>query len=265
MNIHLVVIDPQVDFCDSGGALYVTGADEDIKRLSGAVTRLKDSINRIHCTLDNHHLADIAHPLWWKDRSGDHPEPFTIIEADALESGEWTTANPDAQARSFDYVRQLAANDRYPLCIWPPHCLIGSPGANVMPELFQAFREWEADRHGIVNFITKGSNPWTEHYSAVQADVPDPSDPGTLLNTSFIRALEEADLILLTGEAGSHCVANTARDIAVNFTDASSISKLVLLEDATSPVPGFENFQTDFIKDLTDRGMQLSTTAEILG
>jgi hypothetical protein len=44
--------------------------------------------------------------------------------------------------------------------------------------------------------VTKGSNMFTEHY-AVFADVPDPKDPSTQLNTPFI---EEADVIIFSGE-----------------------------------------------------------------
>ena len=69
---------------------------------------------------------------------------------------------------------------------------------------------------------------------------------------------------LFAGEAGSHCLANTVRDIANNFGDDSYVRRLVLLEDATSPVPGFEAFQTDFIREMRGRGMQITTTNDFL-
>ena len=108
--------------------------------------------------------------------------------------------------RALTYVQTLAKNGRYPLCIWPPHCLIGSPGHAVMPELFAALLDWE-QRFALVDYVTKGSNIWTEHYSAVQADVPDPADPGTQINTALIQTLLKADMIAVAGEAGSHCLA----------------------------------------------------------
>ena len=74
----------------------------------------------------------------------------------------------------------------------------------------------------------------------------------------------EADLVAIAGEAGSHCLANTVRDIARNFGNTSYIKRLVLLEDATSPVPGFERFQSDFVKEMTAQGMQISTTRDFL-
>jgi nicotinamidase-related amidase len=111
--------------------------------------------------------------------------------------------------------------------------------------------------------VTKGSNLWTEHYSAVQADVPDPEDPDTQLNMRLIETLQEADEIILAGEARSHCLANTVLDIANNFGE-ENIKKMVLLEDGTSDVPGFENLGEDFVKEMKGRGMRISTTTDYL-
>jgi nicotinamidase/pyrazinamidase len=263
-KVHLMIIDPQIDFCDPNGALYVRGAENDIRRLSAMIRRIANRLDDIHITLDSHRLIDVAHPVFWKDSSGHSPAPFTIITAADVESGRWAPVLPGLYRRMLTYVKSLEANGRYPLCIWPPHCLIGSQGHGVMPELHQALLDWEKQRFGMVDYVTKGSNPWTEHYSAVCADVPDPSDPDTQINTRLIQTLMEADILAVAGEAGSHCLANTVRDIAKNFGDDSYIKRLVLLEDATCPVPGFEKFQSDFIQEMTSRGMKISTTCDFL-
>jgi nicotinamidase/pyrazinamidase len=150
------------------------------------------------------------------------------------------------------------------LCIWPPHCLIGSKGHTVYQPLYEALCNWETNEFGSVNYITKGSNYHTEHYSAITADVPDPNDYSTSLNTDFLDIVIKADIILLAGEASSHCLANTVRDADKYFSDSSFIKKLVLLTDATSPVTGFENLADDFIKDMKAKGMQTSTTVDFL-
>lgn len=264
MKVHGLIIDPQEDFCNpKTGALYVTGAEADMSRLSAMIRRIRTKIDDIHVTLDSHHTVDIAHPIWWKDSTGKHPDAFTIISKADLDAGRWTTTQPGAYRRSYEYVESLEKHGRYPLCVWPYHCLIGSQGHAVVPELFAALKEWESE-FAVVDYVTKGSNIWTEHYSAVQADVPDPSDPSTQINTRLIQTLTEADIIFVAGEAGSHCLANTVRDVANNFGDDSYVKKLVVLTDATSPVPGFEKFQDDFIREMTARGMQLSTTTDFL-
>jgi len=146
--------------------------------------------------------------------------------------------------------------------------LIGSWGYGVVPELFESFIKWEED-FALIDYVTKGSNFWTEHYSAVQADVPDPEDPSTQLNTGLIETLQTSDIILLAGEARSHCLANTVRDIADNFGE-ENIKKMVLLQDATSDVPDppgttmFTDIGEQFVSDMMARGMQVSTTEEFL-
>jgi nicotinamidase-related amidase len=263
-KVDLVIIDPQNDFCDPSGALSVPGAMEDMTRVSTLINRMGDRIHDIHVTLDTHHFVDIAHPIFWKNSSGKHPDPFTIITKESIKSGEWFTSLPSQQKRAEVYVEKLELNGKYPLCIWPPHCLIGTWGNNILPVLNDALIRWEQEQFANIDFVTKGSNPFTEHYSAIKADVPDQGDNTTQINTEFIKTLMDVDCIVVAGEAGSHCLANTVRDIAEEFGDDSYVKKIVLLTDGTSPVTGFENLQDSFIQDMVVRGMQLSTTVDFL-
>ncbi len=262
MQVQLLVIDPQIDFCDPHGALSVAGADQDMARLARMIERLAPRLDQIHVTLDSHHLVDIAHPIFWQDDSGNSPAPFTIISAEDVVFGRCTAAQPEARERAAAYVQALARHGRYPLCIWPPHCLIGSRGHAVLPVLFDALMDWEK-RYALVDYVQKGSNIYTEHYSAIQADVPDPADPSTQVNTALVNTLKQADILAVAGEAGSHCVANTVRDLA-QFGDDRLLSKIVLLRDAVSPVAGFQAFEDNFIAEMAARGMQVSTTTDFL-
>jgi nicotinamidase/pyrazinamidase len=263
VKAQLLIIDPQIDFCDPKGALFVKGADDDMKRAAKMVTRISDKLDDIHVTLDTHRYVDIAHPIYWKDSKGVHPNPFTIISAKDVSDGVWTPSIPSLYKRGLEYVKTLEKNGRYPLCIWPPHCLLGSWGHNVVPVLWDALTEWEKGL-AQVDYVTKGSNPHTEHYSIFQADVPDPQDPSTQLNTRLVQTIMDADIIGVLGEASSHCLANSVTDLANAFGDDKFIQKLVLITDATSPVTGFENLQDDFIKKMTARGMQTATTSDFL-
>lgn len=261
-KIELLIIDPQNDFCDPKGALYVAGAENDMDRLAKMVSRIGSKLADIHVTLDSHHLVDIAHPIFLINSKGEHPGPFTIISNDDVKNGVWRATNPQFQKRLEEYVQSLADNGRYPLCIWPPHCLIGSWGYSVFPVLFDELLKWEQS-FAMVDYVTKGSNLWTEHYSAVQADVPDPQDPSTQLNMPLIETLARADIILLAGEARSHCLANTVKDIANNFGE-DNIKKMYLLTDCTSDVTGFEKFGEDFVTEMVSRGMNLTTSIDFL-
>lgn len=264
-RVEMLIIDPQNDFCNPKGSLFVTGADRDSKRLAALLTRISSMIYDIHVTLDTHHWYDIAHPGFWRDNKGSNPQPFTQISVDDVEQNVWMPVDPRKEMRAYalDYVKTLRDNNRYQLCVWPVHCLIGTAGNNVVEPIQKALAQWEKENTAMVNYVTKGSNYKTEHYSALQADVPDPADPATMLNTRLIQTLEQADIIALSGQALSHCVANTIRDIADNFGE-ENIQKLVLLEDTTSAVPGFEHLAETFMDEMTARGMQTANSKNFL-
>lgn len=259
----LLIIDPQNDFCIANGpggekgALVVGGADADMNRLADFITKNEKRIGDINCTLDSHDPIHIAHPIFWVNSRGDNPPPFTLITVDDVKNGVWRAVYPSLQKRAQSYVESLAKNGRYVLCIWPPHCLIGSWGASVVPSVHNSLTRWAVKKFNKVNWVTKGSNFMTEHYSGVMADVPDDNDVTTKLNTGLLDILSNYDEILLAGEALSHCLANTVTDIATQFGD-SQIKKFTLLTDCSSSVGGFEKLGKDFVLNMSKRGMRLS-------
>jgi len=235
IRTHLLLIDPQIDFTDPSGSLYVNGANDDMKRLAAFIKKNKAKLFDIHVTLDSHHVFQVFHPLFWKDTNGKHPAPFTRITQDDIEKGTWTPSIPAMRDRALEYVKTLASNNRYQLIIWPEHCLIGSRGTQVLPELFEALTEWEKESIGMVDYVTKGSNLYTEHYSAVKAEVPDPADASTQLNQQLIDLLTEADVILVAGEALDYCVYNTLKDIISAF-GPDNAKKIKIMKDCTSAI-----------------------------
>lgn len=267
-RVCLIVIDPQNDF--TSGSLTVPGAADDMSRLSKMVRKYDEEIVDIQITMDSHYRVHIAHARSWLDKKGNHPTPIFLHKGNTVPTfltlqmaldGEYRANNPGFQDRYIDYLTQLKDNDRYQLMIWPEHCIIGSPGQNICPDFYDAISGWEAKHYGIAQRTTKGSNPFTEHYSALMADVVDPDDESTRLNTDFIDIIKEYDVILGAGEALSHCYANTFRDIFREL-GADQVKKFVLLKDATSSVPGCEQMGQDFIDEFTadPYGMQVSTT-----
>ena len=287
-KIHLLAIDCQADFCDPRGSLFVPGADQDMVRAANLIDRLSDKIDDIHATLDSHRFIDVAHPIMHVNSDGAHPNPFTIISADDYDNGTWRCTNPNWQTRMVDYVHKLEENGRYPLCIWPPHCIIssvkqveamdkdGNPiivngeklmvdfcGHSIVYPVSQAFLRWEENNFATVDYQVKGSNILTENYSVLKADVPDPADPNTQLNTELLGTLEQADEILVLGEALSHCVANTLYDIANEFSD-EHVKKIILLTDCSSNVPGFESNGEELVNNMVARGMRTATSVDYL-
>ena len=277
-NIQLLVIDPQNDFCDlpaswcppnpvSGKAmapaLPVAGAHADMLRLAGLIRRAGAAISGITVTLDSHHRFDIAHPTFWQTGAGDGVAPFTPITASQLRSGEFIPKDKAMLPKALAYADELARRGRYSLMVWPVHCEMGSWGHNVHAAVKAAYNDWEDSRQGVVRKVCKGDNPWTEHYSALQAEVPDPDDAATQLNLPLIASLDQADMILIAGEASSHCVRATAEDLADHLPSGRP-GKIVLLTDCMSPVAGFEAQHRAFLGDMAGRGVLASSCAQIL-
>ena len=264
LNVHLICIDDQNDFTNPNGSLFVPGADENVKRIARMVERIPDKISEIHLTMDSHRKFDISHPMFWVDANGNRPGKFQLITVKDVEEGRWRPYMVSHRKRALKYLTELERGGRYPHVVWPEHCLIGDEGHNINPVLAAAVHMWEDKRFAMPDVVTKGSNPWTEHFSAVQAEVPDPEDPSTQINRVLIETLEQADMVLWTGEALSHCLAHTFRDTIKNFANKEHIKKMVLLTDASSSVAGFENLGNDFVRDMTAIGMRLDTTTSIL-
>lgn len=279
MKAHLVVIDPQNDFME-GGALAVPGATADMQRTAALIDRIGPKLQQIHVTLDSHQLIDIAHPAFWRDQDGNQPAPMTIITARVIKDGTWrprlprVKGVPDLRQYAIDYATTLESAGQYALMIWPPHCLIGQPGHNVQSDLAAALDRWSAARVRSIDFVTKGTNPLTEHYGALMAEVPMAQDPTTQLNGRFLDMLQRADQIAVAGEASSHCVKATVEQVADTIGE-EHIGKFVLLTDCMSPVPAINNpdgsvlvdfpaIADQFIKDMVARGMQVSTSTDWL-
>ena len=271
---HLLLIDAQNDFCDLPAsvhgtpALPVPGANADLQRVADLVRRGADALDAIVLTLDSHHRHDIAHPGFWQTGDGAAVAPFTPITAAQVRAGQFRPrdAQPTTHNRVLAYLDALEAGGRHTLMVWPVHCEVGTWGHQLHAGVREACAAWELRRHRASHVVFKGLNPWTEHYSALQAEVPDPDDADTGLNRALIRRLDAAPRLLIAGEAGSHCVRATVEHLVAHLPDPSParLARLTLLTDAISPVAGFEAVQADFLADMARRGVRLATCADAL-
>ncbi|WP_341678059.1 cysteine hydrolase [Niveibacterium sp. SC-1] len=282
LKVQLLVIDPQNDFCDlpegwlppdplhadartqSGiqPALPVAGAHADMQRLAGFVREAGAALDAITLTLDSHHRVGIERPTFWRKGDGGAVDPFTTITAADVRTGRFAPRHPAHRERVLAYLDTLEAAGRYTLMVWPVHCEIGTWGYAVHAGLQAAYNEWEVARGTQVHKVLKGSNPWTEHYSALMAEVPDPADPHTQLNRALVGRLAAADLLIVAGEAGSHCVKATVEHY-VQQVPAALASRIVLLTDCISPVGGFEAQYRKFLDDMRARGVRVASSQEI--
>ena len=276
-RVQLLVIDPQNDFCDlpeawqgtdpASGArlvpsLAVHGAHADMQRLAKFIAAQGRALDAITVTLDSHQRHDIGHPGFWQTQDGGAVAPFTQITAAQLQAGAFRPRQKAALPRVRSYLRVLERQGRYTHMVWPVHCEIGSWGHAVHAEVQAACAAWQLQRQRAASTVFKGMNPWTENYSALQAEVPDPADPSTQLNTRLLAALGTADVLLVAGQASSHCVRATTEHLLEHLPGGRP-ERVVLLTDCMSPVAGFEAQHQAFLAAAQAQGVQLADSSQI--
>jgi nicotinamidase-related amidase len=252
----LLIIDMQNDFCLPDGALYVAGAEKDAGRLGKFIIRYSEIIDHIIMTQDNHNVVDISHPVFWEDKHGNPPPPFTGISTRDVELGIWRPRFEKGKAR--EYIQKLEQQGEFPHTIWPEHCIIGSRGAAIVDEIMEPVKAWA--RNGkFYELVIKGTNPLTEHFGALMANIPVWGSPETQLNIQLAYTLRSFDAILIAGEAKSHCVATTIKQM-VNI--GGFAEKLVILEDCMSNVTGFETIASSIYENAKINGARFTSSTE---
>ncbi len=255
--LGLFVIDPQNDFCDPKGSLFVPGASEDMARLHAWARPRIDDFATMIVSMDQHHVWDISHPSFWRDADGARPAPFTQITPEDLEKGLWRPDLSALMSKIAGYLKSLKELGRYSHTIWPEHCLVGSWGANLCAPIFELCKEFESRRQRPVTYFMKGLNANTEHFSVVKAEVPNPEDGHTMVNQELLKIVADPALddVYVAGEALSHCVAATIEDLLDEAPQLAA--KLVLVRNATSAVPGFEEQAREKLASFEARGVRM--------
>jgi len=258
-KITLLIIDAQFDFCDPQGALYVPGAEQDIERLVRLIRRATDRIGHVVATLDTHPVLDIAHPSFWKNATGQSPPPFTAISSADIEKGTWV---PRFEADYVShYVHTLEAQGEFQHFIWPEHCLAGTRGAALIDPLAKALQEWSHRTQRNYQTVIKGEHPLAEHFGVFRAQIPVPGSPETDLNQPLLDQLAQNDEIWIAGEARSHCVATSLRQI-MKYAPAL-IPKVVLLTDCMSDVTGLGYLADPIYAEAREAGVRFILSTEL--
>jgi nicotinamidase-related amidase len=268
--IHFLGIDLQKDFCFPAGSLYVggqsgRGAIDDNVRIAEFIYRNLGVIDDITLTLDTHYPYQIFFPSFLLDENGNHPAAHTSISVADVKAGRyhvnpavatWVAGNADpGQVMTFmenqllHYVEMLAASGKYELYMWPFHCLLGSAGhalAGVVDEA-RLFHALTRGRQSLLEI--KGGHPLTENYSVFKPEVITRYDGKPLtqgVNTELMHKLTDADMLIIAGQAASHCVKSSIDDLLDDLLkrDRSLAEKIYILEDCTSAVvvPGLVDY-----------------------
>lgn len=262
----LLIIDPQVDFHERGN-LAVAGATKDSEKIIDLIKRAPPTA--IYVSLDTHTPNHIGHAGFWSPT----PNPFTAFSVKdgkimGSDNIEYTPVRAELQGWAVKYVTELTGKKgprSFTPLIWPTHCLEDQPGHAVYAPLKAALDAYSL-AGGKLEYHIKGQNEAAEMYSIFQAEVPSPPEiysgkftktasslnstkdttDHAYLNTSFNNELynklmAHGTQIVICGEAKSHCVNWSTRDLINKRNSESGEKKMrpvVLLNDCTSPVPG---------------------------
>jgi nicotinamidase-related amidase len=256
-------VDVQNTFCIPGFELYVagrsgTGAVDDNRRLSEFVYRNLDVITQICPTMDTHQAMQIFHAIFLVNDQGEHPAPFTLISQEDITNGVWKF-NPFVsdslgidrtygQRYLMHYTNRLREGGKYDLTVWPYHAMLGGIGYALVSSVEEAIFFHTLARYSQAEFQVKGNNAKTENYSVLGPEVLEDADgrPIAQKNISLIQKLLQFDIVIIAGQAKSHCVAWTIDDLLkdILLRDKKLAKKVYLLEDCTSPVvvPGVMDY-----------------------
>ena len=262
-RVCLLAVDVQNTFCIPDFELFVagrsgSGAVDDNRRLCEFIYRNLGTITQVFPSLDTHHAMQIFHAIWLVDEQGEHPSPYTLISAEEVAAGRWRVNPAVAAALGLEldyaerhlahYTRRLAAGGKYDLTIWPYHALLGGIGHALVAAVEEAIFFHGVARLSSPDFQVKGEQRLTEHYSMLGPEVTEGPD-GELLegkNRALIERLLEFDVVIVAGQAKSHCLAWTIDDLLEDddVQERRLAEHTYLLEDCTSPVvvPGVVDY-----------------------
>ena len=231
----LLAIDMQNSFMEKG-SLGVPGSHGDVERLCRLIYSYADHISDITISLDSHDPLQIFHPIWWKDINGNAPLPFTAISAADIINGKWSpVVNP---SDSLNYVENLERLGKKQLMIWPYHCIKGTIGHSLECMFSNLIYFFSTAKRIRITSVMKGEDPLSEMYGIFKPEYSKTS----YINTELLKSIERYRKVYIAGEASSHCVLESVKQIAEFYSDDKNItSRVHILTDCMSPIRGFES------------------------
>lgn len=263
-RVALFIVDPQVDF-HSSGTCPVPNADDDADMIAEFIMQNIRVIDEIYVTLDSHHRMHIAHAIFWQDADGHSPPLYTTITHHDVEEGVWRPRDHHLTGHCKYYLRELEMNGRgLGLTIKPEHCLIGTLGHSIVPQISDALIDWSESRMRKVAYVYKGTNCLTDMTSALSGDVEIPDDPTTSIDPMMVQRLEYATTLLICGQSLSHGVNYTVRDLISRWQEDPG--KICILSDCTSENPDLQpSFDADkFYAEMKKAGVTHAPSYEAL-
>ena len=192
MTKILLIVDPQNDFVDHRGSLYVPGAESVIMKLCDYIREHGEKYDHLVVTQDTHRRIHISLTNGWTHK----PAPGSVVVKKVSDEGVKELVAEDA---TIKYYGADGVN------IWPDHCIIGTWGHCFPDSLVDALSEWEIKKRRGVFYQRKGEDCGYEAYSALTKEQLTGVKPEW-------RKWEDRD-IDVCGFCKDICVAETIKDL----------------------------------------------------
>lgn len=236
MQNLLLLIDPQNDFADPKGSLYVPGAFDAILEICRFIKDEADNISDILISQDTHQKFNIGFSDFWE---GDF-KPFDKIKTQEILDGK---IKPVSLRREISVSFRSQFQDKEEITLWPYHCLEGSWGWCFPEPLIESLNDWvlHKPKHRTYEVYRKGYIPEIESYSVLSDCKYGAEYPYLLLNSLY-------DKIYVAGFCKDICVAESLKDMR---KDDLYRNKLVILDNCMATIdPNSPNLE--IYKDLVE-------------
>lgn len=290
-HVILIGIDWQNDFVlpaqdqvapgEPYGSLSVPGAKQDIANWTRFIYDNYAKISRIMLSVDTHRPKQIFHRSAWRDWSngGSYVEPYTLITAEKIRDHTYDFTGGEPK-RAAECAQTLAEAGKGGIFIWPEHCIEGTLGWNPETELMQMVIFYSVVRDSKPIYLYKGRKLYSEMYGILEPEY----NPRKKVNWNILSLIVEhgddwcwyrqegkfkrptGNKIIIAGEAASHCVLESVRQI-LKYLDKGGMPEaaqnLYILEDCTSPVAGFEQQMQDAFDDFKRQGVNIVKSTDL--
>ena len=162
MKTAIVIIDMQNDFIRKDGSMCVPNGD----KVAANITKFlkENKIDGVFASMDYHLEDNIASTNFWYIAGDKHVAPYTEITFDDVNLNK--VKFHFYKVYILDYLSELEKKGKK-LIAWPSHCIQGTWGCDICDEINEILKSKEN-----VEYIKKGTNPYTEHYSILKAEIP---------------------------------------------------------------------------------------------
>lgn len=218
-NSLLLIIDPQNDFVDKLGKLYVEGAEKAIENITQFLVKNIDCFKDIVITQDTHQRFHISSQYFWDERI----KPGTIITKDDIKSVKYI---PIASREEIDYDLMFEGIDKYgPITIWPSHCIEGTNGHAIPLKLMREVNNWGIRKRRSYIIQKKGDIPVLESFSALTEE--------RIFGIKPFWRNQKYDKVYVCGFCKDYCVGYTIIDL---IRTGDYEDKLVFVEPGMSSI-----------------------------